>query len=410
MYHQIERCRVCGSVELESLLHLGNQHLTGVFPCERDARVTSGPLELVRCKGECGLVQLHHTFDHHEMYGANYGYRSGLNQSMVRHLHEKAQGLLKVAPFRKGDVVLDIGSNDGTLLGFYPPRVGRLIGIDPTSEKFRRHYRSDIDLVTDFFPSPALDEKLEGRKARIITSIAMFYDLEDPLSFMRAAAEALAEDGIWHFEQSYLPSMLLKTAYDTICHEHLEYYALRQVIFMAREAGLKVLNVELNEVNGGSFAVTAARGDALFEVNQRAIDRILASEAELDDPATFAAFAQRVERHRDELLKLLGGLKSEGKRVLGYGASTKGNVILQYCGITPDLLPAIAEVNPDKFGCFTPGTNIPIISEAQAHEQRPDYLLVLPWHFRENLIAREAKFLERGGKMIFPLPKIEIYP
>jgi hypothetical protein len=217
---------------------------------------------------------------------------------------------------------------------------------------------------------------------------------------------------VWHFEQSYMPAMLRVNAYDTICHEHLEYYGLSQIKWMADRAGLKILDVEINDVNGGSFAVTVAKASSPHRADEPKFNTVLNDEKRLglDTPAPYAVFAERVFEHREKLRATLDRLRNEGKKVLGYGASTKGNVILQFCGIGPEQIPAIAEVNADKFGAFTPGTDIPIISEADAHAMRPDCFLVLPWHFRENLLAREAKYLSEGGRMLFPLPEIEIVP
>src|SRR5262245_34003750 len=222
---QIKKCRLCGNERLLPLLSLGEQTLTGVFPQSPDANLTRGPLQLVRCDGSsaCGLVQLQHSFESSEMYGENYGYRSGLNKSMVEHLGSIVQKVQKWVKPGVGDAVLDIGSNDGTLLSFYPAGGPTLLGMDPTSAKFRKYYRSDIKLVTDFFSAANFKQALGSTKAKIVTSIAMFYDLDDPLSFAKQVAEILADDGVWHFEQSYLPAMLAQCAYDTICHEHLEY-------------------------------------------------------------------------------------------------------------------------------------------------------------------------------------------
>jgi hypothetical protein len=239
----------------------------------------------------------------------------------------------------------------------------------------------------------------------------MFYDLENPLSFMREVASILDDEGVWHFEMSYMPSMVRTMGYDTICHEHLEYYSLRQIKWMTDRSDLKIVNVEFNETNGGSFAVTAARRSSSHAEAATLVEDLLRAEETtgLTSVEQHRAFENAVEKHKTELLWLLHALKSEGHTVLGYGASTKGNVLLQHCGIFRDLLPAIAEVNEDKFGCYTPGTNIPIISETEAHALKPDYLLVLPWHFRDNIIQREAEFLSRGGKLIFPLPQVEVY-
>ena len=414
-FSEIEQCRICGNRELAPILSMGEQYLTGIFPKLPDAQLSKGPLELVACNtvrnsSACGLVQLRQTYDLNEMYGDNYGYRSSLNGAMVRHLKQKVEQLIERYPLKSGDLVLDIGSNDGTLLSFYPGKDLTVVGIDPTARKFARFYRENIVLIPEFFSGEMFRQTFATKRARIVTSIAMFYDLEDPLVFMREVASILHEKGIWHFEMSYLPELLRTMGYDTICHEHLEYYSLRQIKWMTDRCGLKILDIELNQINGGSFAITTARQSSPYPENTKRIQELLRYEdtAGLATRTQQRAFATAVQTHKEKLLALLQSLKQQNHRVLGYGASTKGNVLLQHCGITSELLPAIAEVNEDKFGCFTPGTNIPIISEKEAHAMKPDFFFVLPWHFRDNLVQREKAFLERGGKMIFPLPKIEI--
>lgn len=412
MATEITQCRLCGNTALEPILSLGDLYLTGVFPRTRQQPVTCGPLELVKCfggGGSCGLVQLRHSYDPREMYGGSYGYRSGLNQSMVVHLEATVDNLLGKVDLAAGDLVLDVGSNDGTLLSRYPETVVRA-GMDPSAGAFLKHYGPGIDVIVDFFSAAAFQRRFDDRKAKIVTSIAMFYALESPLRFAEQIASILDEDGVWHFEQSYLPAMLAAKAYDTVCHEHLEYYGLKQVKWALDRCGLKIVDVEINDVNGGSFAVTAAKLGAALPESAVLVRRLLDAEerAGLATLAPYEMFRRRVFEHRDDLLTRLDSLERQGATVLGYGASTKGNVILQFCGITPALLPCIAEVNPDKFGCFTPGTGIPIVSEPEAQALKPDYLLVLPWHFRTNLIARERAFLGRGGKMIFPLPEIAV--
>ena len=412
-YTEIRACRICGNSQLDPVFDLGIQHLTGVFPKSAEAQraLTRGPLELVKCRSgasgdACGLLQLRHSYRAPEMYGASYGYRSSLNRSMVEHLHGKVRRILERRPLRAGECVLDIGSNDGTLLAAYPPQAGlQRIGMDPSAEKFRKYYPADVRLVVDYFSAARFTEAAGPRKAAIVTSIAMFYDLERPLDFVRQVKDILAEDGVWVFEQSYMPAMLETGSYDTICHEHVEYYALAQIRWMMERAGLRILEVERNAVNGGSFSVTAGKSGA----PEISVEQLLEAErsAGLDSPATYERFARRAERHRDELTGLIRDLKRQGRSVLGYGASTKGNVILQFCRLSAEDLPCIAEVNEDKFGAFTPGTGIPIVSEREAKERRPDYLLVLPWHFRDNILGRERSYLAGGGKLIFPLPEIE---
>jgi hypothetical protein len=222
-YREISKCRVSGSSNLISILNLGYQALTGVFPKDPCKDITTGPLELVWCP-DSGLLQLAHSYEPSEMYGENYGYRSGLNQSMVNHLTDKVGYLERFVEPAAGDVIVDIGANDATTLKAYRTKDLRRIGIDPTGAKFRQYYPNDISLLPDFF-SPDAYRSVEKKQARIVTSIAMFYDLEAPIQFAEAVESILADDGIWHFEQSYMPSMLRLNSYDTICHEHLEYYS-----------------------------------------------------------------------------------------------------------------------------------------------------------------------------------------
>jgi hypothetical protein len=390
-------------------LNLGFQALTGIFPKDAAQPVTVGPLELVWCP-QSGLLQLKHSYNAGEMYGDNYGYRSGLNQSMVNHLTDKVAYLERMVSLDPGEIVVDIGSNDATTLKAYRSKDIRRIGIDPTGSKFAEYYPPGIDLVADFFSADAY-HSVTAEPARIITSIAMFYDLESPVAFARQIESILADDGIWHFEQSYMPSMLRTHSYDTICHEHIEYYSLAVVKNILDRSGLRLVDVAMNAVNGGSFAVTAAKAsNQSIKANDAVINWLLDQEDRmgLNTARPYRDFEERVFRHRDDLKRLIGALNADGKTILGYGASTKGNVMLQFCGLTAADIPAIAEVNPDKFGHVTPGTHIPIISEAEARAMKPDYFLVLPWHFKEGILRREKEFLADGGKFIFPFPEIEI--
>jgi len=408
-YSEITACRASGSSNLIPVLSLGRQALTGVFPRLPDEPVTSGPLELVWC-ADSGLLQLRHSYSAEEMYGDNYGYRSGLNQSMVTHLVQKTRFLEKLSSLKGGDTVLDIGSNDGTLLRSYSVGGVTKIGIDPTARKFIQYYPEDARVVPDFF-SAEVYRRTTAAPAKIVTSVAMFYDLEDPVSFVRQVASVLAPDGLWHFEQSYMPSMLRTNSYDTICHEHLEYYSLGAVLRILAAADLEPVEVLMNAVNGGSFAVTAAhRSNKNVLRNRPVIEWLLQQEDRmgLNTPRPYRDFEERVFRHRLDLTRLIDALVSDRKTILGYGASTKGNVLLQFCGIGPRQIPAIAEVNADKFGRVTPGTHIPIVSEADARRMKPDYFLVLPWHFKEGILQREREYLAAGGRMIFPFPEIEI--
>jgi hypothetical protein len=401
-YREIKNCRIDPSTNLVSVLSLGNQSLTGVFPKNASQPVTVGPLELVWCSTS-GLLQLKHSYESSEMYGDNYGYRSGLNQSMVNHLTDKIAYLERLTPLSPGDVVVDIGSNDATTLKAYQASGIRRIGIDPTGKKFSSYYPSGVTLVPDFFSAEAYKVAEPTKKARIVTSIAMFYDLEAPIDFARQIESILADDGIWHFEQSYMPSMLRLNSYDTVCHEHLEYYSLGVVKRIVEQAGLRLVDVVMNAINGGSFAVTVAkRANKSIKTNQPVIDWLLEQEGRmgLNTPRPYRDFEERVFRHREDLTRLIRTLTADRKTILGYGASTKGNVVLQFCGLTAKDIPGIAEVNP--------GSHIPIISESEAKAIKPDYYLVLPWHFKDGIVRREKEFLSNGGRMIFPFPEIEI--
>jgi hypothetical protein len=404
----IEACRLCGAASPLNVLHLGELALTGVFPKSVEQRVTIGPLELVWCSS-CTLLQLGHSYDPTELYGDNYGYRSGLNQSMVQHLARKAGGLEALVSLSAGDVVLDIGSNDGTLLRSYSTNPIRRIGIDPTASRFAEFYPPEALVVADFFSAETF-RKLSEDPARIITSVAMFYDLDDPVSFAREVRDCLAHDGVWHLEQSYMPSMLRSTAYDTVCHEHLEYYSLATIRRILEAAGLELIDVRFNRVNGGSFAVTAAHEGSLIAPRRVLIDWFMAQEERmgLHTPGPFRRFEERIFQHRTDLVQLIHALREDGATVMGYGASTKGNVLLQFCGFTAADIEAIAEVNPDKFGRVTPGSLIPIIPEDEMRARHPDYLVAFPWHFRDTIVEREANYLRDGGRLIFPLPEIEI--
>jgi NDP-4-keto-2,6-dideoxyhexose 3-C-methyltransferase len=307
---------------------------------------------------------------------------------------------------KESDIVLDIGSNDGTTLGFYPEIGLDLIGIDPTAAKFRQFYKPNIRVVPDFFSASLFRREFHNRRARVVTSFSMFYDLERPLEFMQEVNSILADDGIWVFEQSYMPMMLDRNSYDTVCHEHLEYYGLRQIKWMTDRCGFKIVDVTFNDVNGGSFSVTVAKKESEFPEAANLIE-ILTKESEigLDGLGPYLEFAQRVADSRTELVKFVKDAVDAGLRVAALGASTKGNVLLQYCSFSENGIFAVGEVNPDKFGKLTPGTLIPIIAEKQLLSLKPDFLIVLPWHFRETFLKLAGGY----SKIVFPLPRLEVH-
>lgn len=344
-----------------------------------------GPLNVVVCD-DCELVQLKHTFDLEEMYGDSYGYRSSLNKSMVDHLTEKARRL--ESRLSDGDTVLDIGSNDGTFLKAFTKDLYR-IGFDPVA-KFKKYYYEPIEFQAQFF-SPLAYGRAWRKPPNLITSIAMFYDLEDPVKFASGVLHILHERGVWHLEQSYFPHAF----YDMINHEHIEYYSLYSIANIIDKAGGKIIGVDFNDTNGGSFTLDVMRG------NGHAPDVVAQIKSEEEIRRRHVGqFKISAQRHRADLIELVSRLNREGKTVWGYGASTKGNAVLQYCGFGEREIPKIVEVNSEKFGRVTPGSTIPIVPES---DERPDYYLVLPWHFREGILKRNP-----GQKFIFPFPKVEV--
>lgn len=409
LYTKITKCRICWNKHLKDVLDLWIQAMTWIFPNPWE-EVESGPLALVKCEWEhtCGLLQLKHNYDLEIMYGDDYGYRSWLNQGMVRHLGSivgKAKSLVSLSEW---DLIIDIASNDGTLLKAYGDNGYELLWVDPTSKKFASYYPPYTSFISDFFSADIVRQKTE-KKAKVITSISMFYDLPSPMDFVKDIKEVLDDDGIWILEQSYMPTMIDMVSYDTVCHEHLEYYALKQIKWMVDRVWMKIIDVVLNDVNGWSFQVVVSK-DASREVNEKAIQDLIDHEENwwYSSGEIFEEFKNNIEIHKKAVLDFFHQAKLNNKKVIWYGASTKWNVTLQYCGITNDMLPYIGEVNDYKFGRVTPGTHIPMISETDAHEMKPDYFFVLPWHFRKWILEREQAFLDKGWKFVFPLPKLDI--
>jgi len=412
-------CRICDSPHLTPILSLGEQHIAGAFAEPDGSQPVNRaiPLDLVRCdvtrdQDACGLIQLRHTVPASILYHS-YWYRSGVNQTMTQNLHEIARQAEALVDLQPGDLVLDVGCNDGTLLDGYQVEQLRYLGFDP-SDVTRYAVAKGYDVVRDFYSYDQLKRRYADRKAKVITTIAMFYDLEDPRAFVADVAAALAEHGVWVMELHYLPAMLEKNAFDVIVHEHLEYYSLAVIERLIGEAGLEAVRAELNEVNGGSirlFIGHAGRLPSTTDDARKLQDlRIREFEMALDASEPYERFAANVERVRKELADLCKRLVAEGKTIHVYGASTKGNTILQYAGLDSSVIPYAADRNPDKWGSETIATHIPIISEDDSRAMNPDCYLVMPWHFLDEFLEREREFLDRGGKFIVPLPSVRIIP
>ena len=407
---KIKCCRSCESKNLANLFTLGNQNYTGIFPKYKNQKIPKGELRLFLCK-KCTLVQLSENFNLKKMYGNNYGYRTGLNSSMVNHIEKKIKYLKKKVKINEGDIIMDIGSNDGTLLKCFNHNKNELIAVDPTISKFKKYYPKEIKKIANFFSKQNLNKTLKKRKVKLITSIAMFYDLPNPISFVKDIYNLLDDEGIWHLEQSYSGHMLKNLSYDTICHEHLEYYSLKSIKYIFDRCNLKIIDIKFNKINGGSFAISVAKKESSMKTNKILIKKILNDEKKnkINTTTKYKNFFKKIYNEKIKLINLLSNLNHNKKIIIGYGASTKGNVILQFCNFKNNLIKYICDVNKDKKNCYTPGTKIKIISESFAKKLNPDYYFVLPWHFKKFIIDKEKFLLKNGTKFIFPLPKLRIY-
>ncbi len=408
-------CRVCGSPSLKKVIDLGPQYLQGSFikPGKEMPSLRKIECSLVRCNPEqdenaCGLLQMQHSVPPEILYAA-YWYRSGTNNTMRNHLKNIVECVTQIIN-KANASVLDIGCNDGTLLNFYPTSYEKF-GCDPSDVA---QEVKTAKVVQDIFPSEQLFNLLKGKQLDVITSIAMFYDLESPVDFVNGIKKYLAPNGVWVFEMSYMPRMLELDSYDTICHEHLEFYSLAVLEKICTIAGMKIFKIEFNDINGGSIRCYSTHkefGGYDNVENQKVLNEIRHKEfdLELDTDKPYIAFQQRIETLKNDTYTLITKLKKEGKKIHVYGASTKGNTILQWCNIDNTLVDYAAERNPDKYGATTLGTNIPIISEEESRAMNPDYYLVLPWHFKDEFVVREKEALEKGTGFIFPVPKVEVF-
>ncbi len=411
---KIERCRVCGNADLIPCVDIGEQYLSSVFPESLDYRkdAVKYPLDLVMCrkKGEttCGLVQLGHRLDLTSMYDA-YPYTSSTNSSMARILENVAESGRALKNLNSGDVILDIGGNDGTLLSFFKNDPLTFINIDPAKNVESVLQSPNYVAVRDFFTEQSFTS-VAKKKAKLIFSIAMFYHLDDPLKLARDVAACLDDEGVWIIQMAYLPAMIRTNMYDNIVHEHAGYYATVHMKWLMEQVSLEVFDVMENDVYGGSFRLfVKKKGCESFPATER-YHALLRTE--LDDGvfevATYENFMKRIEKTRADMQGLCRKIKAEGKTIWVYGASTKGNTILQYCGIGRDDIVAAADSNPFKVGKYIIGSDVPIKDEAEMRAARPDYLLALPYSFLDGFMKREAALLASGTKFIVPLPEVKV--
>jgi NDP-4-keto-2,6-dideoxyhexose 3-C-methyltransferase len=398
------KCRVCDFEPLSEILSLGDQYLSDFR--DDDKKPPKFPLDLVLCDN-CKLLQFKETTPHELLYTDHYGYRSGINDTIQADLKDIVANATAMVEVGDGDYVIDIGANDGTLLADYPKGPVR-VGYEPVTKLAKVAEKKADKVFNDYFAAKHFQEFAKGGQAKIITAISMFYDLEHPNEFTADLKACLAPGGLLVIQQNYLGTMLQQNAFDNICHEHVEYYGLGSMEFLFKKHGMDIFKVSENNINGGSLRTYI--GHAGERPIDQSVEKLRQWEAKqgLDKKETYEEFGARIKRLCKELRDTVSKLVAEGKTVMAYGASTRGNTILQAADLDKSLIKAALERNPDKYGKKIASTGIPIISEADGRAQNPDYLLVLPWFFKEEFLKREKAFLDAGGHFIFPLPELEI--
>ncbi len=404
---KINKCRGCKKNTLKKLFSLGDMCFTGKFP-HKGQKIKKKPITVVICSN-CTLVQLFHNFDLKYLYGPDYGYRTGVNKTMMNHVKDVAKKLSKKTKLEKNDSVLDIASNDGSLLNFYNKNIFT-VGIDPILNKYLEKYKNINIKIPDFFSANKIQKRTK-KKFKIITALSVFYDSTDPNKFLSDAKKLLSKDGIFLLEFADLASIIQNKMFDTICHEHLEYYSSEVIINLCKKNGLRVFDIKSNDINGASKQYYVCHENSNYKDNKYILNRVLRFERglKLTSVNTFKNFIKSINNSRKKLFRLLKKYKKHGKTIHCYGASTKGNVLLQYFSIDNKIIDYVAERNNNKFNLYTPGTNIKIISEELSRFYKPDYYLVLPWHFKKEILSRESLMIKKGTKFIFPLPKIKIF-
>ncbi len=407
IYKKIKCCRICNSDKLSVILDLGSQALTGKFSKSLKKTIKT-PLSISLCR-VCKFVQLSHNFNNSFLYNLDYGYESGINSTMKNHLSDITKKIEKIKKLRRDSVIVDIASNDGTLLNSYKKKAIK-VGIDPILNRFKKNYKKIDYKISDFFSYKNF-KKLNLGKADVITAFAVFYDIKDPNQFLKDIKNSLSKDGLFIIEQSNLAHMIRLNSFDTICQEHLGYYSTSVIKSLMEKNKFKIIDHQYNQSNGGSSRYYITHIDnKKIKVKTKNINYALKYESrfQLDKISTYLKFKKNINIIKKKCTKKIKSILSSGKNIHGYGASTKGNVILQYLDINNKQIKFIADRNPFKFNKYTPGTSIKIISEKKSRAMKPEYYLVLPWHFRKEILKREIKIRKQKTKFIFPLPKFEI--
>ncbi len=410
---EIKKCRSCGSEELAPIISLGNQYVTNFVDKNNDGQVRC-PLDLILCEN-CKLVQLKHNAPPESMWNEQYWYKSGISSTIKEDLKEIVETSVKIAGPKEGELVIDIGCNDGTLLGFYPNKSLKLVGFEPSKNVAKDAKEKGFHIINNFFNYEDYKKEFGNKKAKIITAISMFYDLENPNKFMEDIVSCLDKDGLLVIQQNYLLTMLTNNAFDNICHEHREYYSLLSLNNLLEKYNLEVFDIIQNGINGGSIRTYIKfKGNNKIkssEGSKKRLELVKMKEKEmsLDTLKPYLEFASRINKIKKDLLNFLREEKEKGKKICVYGASTRGNVILQYFNLDEKLIACAADKNPDKWGKKTVGSLIPIVSPEELRKINPDYILVMVWHFFEEIKKQEKVYFENGGKFIVPLPNFKVF-
>ena len=404
---KIKNCRNCKNTELFDLFSLGKISFTGRFPNTIRQNVPKAYLNVLMCK-KCKLVQLDRNFDLNYLYGKSYGYRTGINKTMTDHVKKIVRKCSALVKLKSKQYVLDIGSNDATLLNFYANDIIK-VGVDPLVNKYKKFYKKINYKISNFFKIKDIEKIKIKKKFKIISALSVFYDLRDPNKFIKEIKKILDDKGVFVLEHVDLYYIIKNNIFDTICHEHLVFYSSKIIIEMMKNNGLKVFNHEYNEINGGSSRYYICHSKANFKVSKN-IKKVLLREnlQGIELKKTYKLFFTKILNEKIKLIKLIKKIKNEKQDIHGYGASTKGNVLLQFYNINNKVVNYIADRNPLKWNSFTPGTRIKIISESQSRKIKPHFYLVLPWHFKNEILIREKNIRKKGTKFIFPLPKVRV--
>ena len=396
---KINHCLLCKNRKIKKIFSLGNLFVSNFVNKKNIMKGIKAPLNLLYCS-KCSLIQLSHIAPQEIMYRRFYWYRSGVTKIMRTGLKNIFTESLKKVKLNKNDVVLDIGANDGTLLKYYKNRKIKTISCEPAKNFTKILKKNSHFLINNFWKKKELDKilfKFKLEKPKIITAIGMFYDLEDPNKFIKDAADSLHDDGIFIAQLMCLKTMIQKNDLGNICHEHIEFYSLKSLKFLFEKNGLEIFKIEENDINGGSYRIYCrkyTKGSIKLK-NENVLQMM-------------KIFIKRAKKNKNITMNFIKRKLKQRKKIFLYGASTKGNTVLQYYGINNKIVPFASERSPEKCGKYTIGTGIKIISEKVARKLNPDYFFVTPWGFIKEFIKREKIWLKNGGKFIVPFPKFRL--